>query len=157
MQKSLAVTLRRILDELPFNADGEIAVDAHFKSSLTDAIKLYTASRQEALRLLYKNKELTKARPMETQVDFEEVAASCGYFSFSLQDLAGEMQVYLDILDALKLEVEERPRGRTWQWLKFWQRGFRSKQPHDGDPGRPHLSFERDLIPDQSYRASQLD
>ena len=126
--------MKKILDELPFAPDGQIAVDAHFKSSLADAIKLYTASRREALQLLYKNKELTKAKPMETQADFEEVAASCGYFSFSLLDFACEMQVYLDILDDLKLEVDERPRGRTWNWLKFWRRLHKPEQRHT-DPG----------------------
>ena len=35
---------------------------------------------------------------METEADFEEVAASCGYFSFSLLDFACEMQVYLEVL-----------------------------------------------------------
>ena len=126
------------MDELPFAVDGQIAVDAHFKSSLADAIKLYTSSRQKALQLLYKNKELTKAKPMETQADFEEVAASCGYFSFSLLDFASEMQVYVDILDDLKLEIEERPEGRTWKWLKFWQRSSKSK-PHHTDLGTSFL------------------
>ena len=131
--------MRKILDELPYAADGSIAVDAHFKSSLADAIKLYTVSRQEALQLLYRNKELTKERLMEIQADFEEVAASCGYFSFSLQDFAIEMKVYLDILDDLKLEVEERPEGRTWNWLKFWRRFYTSGQ-RKRDPGKLSLS-----------------
>lgn len=123
-----------MLDELPFAPDGQIAVDAHFKSSLADAIKLYTASRQEALQLLYKNKDVSKAKPLETQADFEEVAASCGYFSYSLLDFAFEMQVCLDILDDLKLEIDERPEGRTWNWLKFWQPFTKSKERHT-DPG----------------------
>lgn len=143
------------MDELPFNADGQIAVDAHFTSSLTDAVKLYTASRQEALHLLYKNKELTTARPLETQADFEEVAASCGYFSFSLQDLASEMQTYLEILDALKLEVEERPSGRTWHWLKIWRRGSRFKRRRELDFGNSRPALLSYPISDQLYRASQ--
>jgi hypothetical protein len=28
----------------------------------------------------------------------------------------------LSILDELQLEVEERPNGRTWSWLKVWLR-----------------------------------
>lgn len=58
---------------------------------------------------------------MEMVADFEEVAASCGYFSFSLQELASEMKVYLGLLEDLKHEVENRPSGRTWNWLKFWR------------------------------------
>lgn len=85
---------------------------------------------------LYKSKELTKPRPVETEADFEEVAASCGYFSFSLLDFANEMRTYLEILDDLKLEVEERPDGKTWSWLKVWRRTSDSKQNRDhDDPG----------------------
>lgn len=93
---------------------------------------LYTRSREEALGLLYKNKEFTRPRSADVEADFEEVAASCGYFSFSLQDFANEMKDYLDILDDLKLEKEERPAGRTWNWLKFWRR---SSYKRSGDPG----------------------
>ena len=73
------------------------------------------------MNLLYKNKQLMKASSIELEADFEEVAASCGYFSFSLLDFAHEMKTFLDILDDLKLEDEERPGGRTWNWLRFWQ------------------------------------
>ena len=59
---------------------------------------------------------------MELEADFEEVAASCGHFSFSLQDFAEEMRTYLDILDELKREPEDGDRKRTWTWLKFWRK-----------------------------------
>ena len=66
---------------------------------------------------------MNKARPIELEADFEEVAASCGHFSFSLQDFANDMEEYLDILEDLKIEMDTRPNGRTWEWLKFWRRG----------------------------------
>ena len=121
--KSLAFTLREILEELPYGPapDFKIAVNSHFRSSLTEAIQLFSKSRKEALGMLYKNKELHKQRPMAIEADFEEVAASCGHFSFSLQDFAEEMRRYLDILDDLKSEIDERPGGRSWRWLKIWQ------------------------------------
>ena len=120
------------MDELPYTADGQIAVDTQLRTSLEDAVELYTSSRQEALTLLYKNKEFAKAGSVQVQADFEEVAASCGYFSFSLLDLANEIKKYLEILDDLKLEVEERPNGRSWNWLKFWRkiRNSESQQKH---------------------------
>ena len=130
------MTLRKLLDELPYAPDGSIAVNAHFRTSLNDAIELYTDSRQQALGQLYKTKELTKPRSVETEADFEEVAASCGYFSFSLLDFANEMRAYIEILDDLKLEVEERPDGKTWDWLKVWRRISHSKpKPDHDDPG----------------------
>ena len=128
--------MRKLLDELPYGPDGSIAVNARFRISLDDAIELYTSSREEALSQLYKTKELTQPRPVELEADFEEVAASCGYFSFSLLDFANEMRAYLEILDDLKLEIEERPDGKTWDWLKVWHRirGSKPEQNHD-DPG----------------------
>lgn len=130
------MTLQQLLDELPFCPDGRIAVDAHFRKSLEDAIELYTKSREEALGLLYHNQEITKNRATEIEADFEEVAASCGYFSVSLLDFAHEMKIYLEILDDLKLEIEERPDGKSWKWLRFWRRFHKSKlkKAHE-DPG----------------------
>lgn len=74
---------------------------------------------------------------METVADFEEVAASCGYFSFSLQDFANEMKVYLGLLEDLKDEIEHRPQGRTWKWLRFWRFLRRkNKEDNSNDPGK---------------------
>lgn len=128
--------MKKLLDELPYSPDGSVAVNAHFRTSLDDAIELYTNSREEVLGQLYKTKELTQPRPVEMEADFEEVAASCGYFSFSLLDFANEMRAYLVILDDLKLEIEERPDGKTWNWLKVWHNTSGSKlEQHHDDPG----------------------
>ena len=139
-QKSLAITMKSILDELPFDEEGRFTVDNHFSFSLGEAIRLYNKSREDALEKLYKSKEITQSKSMEMQADFEEVAASCGYFSFSLQEFANEMKTYLEILDELKLEVEERPDGRTWKWLKFWHSG-KSLLKGNRDPGAKILSL----------------
>ena len=125
------------MDELPYAPNGNLAVNAHFRTSLDDAIELYRNSREEALGQLYKMKELTQSSPVAMEADFEEVAASCGYFSFSLLDFANEMRTYLEILDDLKLEIEERPDGKTWNWLKVWRRICASRRNQDDDdPGK---------------------
>ncbi|KAI9732871.1 MAG: hypothetical protein M1834_003811 [Cirrosporium novae-zelandiae] len=140
--KSLAFTVKQILDELPFGPapNFEIRVNSKFRKSLEQAIELYTTARSDALALLYKSNELNKSHSAAIEADFEEVAASCGHFSFSLQDFAQEVKNYLDILDELQLELSERPTGRTWNWLKLWRRppksGQRQKQ---GDPERDSL------------------
>ena len=138
IQESLAVTLKQLLDELPYSSESDyhIAYNPHFSTSLTEAVTLYAKAREEALSSLYKNKELNVERPMETVADFEEVAASCGYFSFSLQDFANEMKIYLCLLEELKYEIEHRPKGRTWDWLKFW-RYLKPSQPTDDAGTRP--------------------
>lgn len=131
--------MKQILDELPYGPGPEfrIAPNTQLRASLVEAVDLYTKSREEALALLYKTKELNQARPVEVEADYEEVAASCGHFSFSLQYFANDMRVYLDILDELKFEMDERPGGRTWSWLKLWRRmrGSRNLKP-SGDTGK---------------------
>ncbi|KAL8938613.1 MAG: hypothetical protein Q9216_003806 [Gyalolechia sp. 2 TL-2023] len=121
--KSLAFTLREILDDLPFGPgpEYEVTVNARYTSSLEDAIELYSQSREDAICKIYDAERINKQRSIEVEADFEEIAASCGVFSYALQDFAREMKIYLDVLDSLKLEIEERPDGRTWSWLKFWR------------------------------------
>ncbi|KAL8728318.1 MAG: hypothetical protein Q9166_005461 [cf. Caloplaca sp. 2 TL-2023] len=131
--KSLTYTLREILDDLPFSPGPEyqVTVDAQYRSSLEAAVKLYSQSREAALSKIYDTNEVNKDRSVDVEADFEEIAASCGVFSYTLQDFANEMMIYLDILDNLKLEIEEKPKGRTWDWLKVWRRNRNSRTKED--------------------------
>ncbi|KAL9579996.1 MAG: hypothetical protein Q9212_004761, partial [Teloschistes hypoglaucus] len=138
---SLAYTLREILDDLPFGPGPEyqVTVDAQYRSSLEDAMTLYGQSRQAALSKVYDPQEVNKQRSVDVDADFEEIAVSCGVFSYSLLDFAKEVKLYLEILDELKLEIEERPKGRTWDWLKVWRmfRKHRSASDYEGRSGSP--------------------
>ena len=121
--RSLAYTLKEILDELPYGPAPkfDIKVNPKFRSSLDRAIELYTTSRDESLKAVYQKKEMDSTRSLEVEADWEEAAASCGHFSFCLLEVAEQVKEYLVILDELQLELEEHPAGtRTWQWLKFW-------------------------------------
>lgn len=132
--KSLAWTLSQMLNELPCETGSvfRIAINDNFSNSLSEAIALYGTARKEAISNLYKSKEMARERLPQTEADFEEVAASCGYFSFCLQDFAEEMQIYLESLEDLQTAVEGKPR-RTWNWMKFW-RAWR--QVKSGKKGR---------------------
>lgn len=132
--KSLAYTLKEVLRELPFDGDRNVNVNSHFRGSLEEANALYTNARKAGLAELYRNRSVTKWRSAEVAADFEEVAASCGYFSSSLQDLAEHTIDYLDTLEELK-GIESRAFGkRSWNWLKFWRlfRRHPEEGPRDG-------------------------
>lgn len=133
---SLAFTLKEILDELPYTAAPtfKINVNPKFRTSLDRAITLYKESRKEAIKLVYTEKIGDRERPMEVEADYEEVAASCGHFSYSLLEVAEQVKEYLDILDELQLEVTERPNGRTWNWLKFWRQAPSARAKVANDP-----------------------
>ncbi|KAK3378577.1 Fusaric acid resistance protein-like-domain-containing protein [Podospora didyma] len=141
--KSLAFTLSEVLRDPPFGCapDYEITINDNFRQSLTDALGLFNDARANALRELYKTLELNRTRSEAIQADFEEVAAACGHFSFSLQAFGEEMQKYLDVLDDLKHTSDHR--NRTWHWLKWWRRG----QQHGRKiPTLPYDSDERESL-----------
>ncbi|KFY11213.1 hypothetical protein V492_04579 [Pseudogymnoascus sp. VKM F-4246] len=119
--KSLVFTLQQILDELPFGAGPEfkIVINENFLLSLSDALEMYRVARAEALTQLYKAKDPEREKSVEA--DFEEVAASCGHYSFCLQDFAEGIQKYLEVLEELKVELQD-PHRKSWNWLKFWSR-----------------------------------
>lgn len=122
--KSMAYTLKNILDELPFKpgSDNEIAINGNFRSSLVEAIAMFNEARREALSTLYRNKEISSATSLERVADLEEVAASCGHYAAAMVDFAEDTLTYLDILEELKLETEQGSRARSWHWLAFWRR-----------------------------------
>src|SRR5438067_941245 len=110
-----------MLDELPFGPgrNYRIEVNDHFESSLTKALKLYSSARIEALNHLYLSEEITEMGSGDVAADKEEVAASCGHFSYNLEDFAKEMFVFLHILKQLEA-LQDHP-NRTWDWMKFWR------------------------------------
>ncbi|KAG9786157.1 hypothetical protein KCU88_g2278, partial [Aureobasidium melanogenum] len=126
--RSLAFTLKEILDHFPFDVSDNFAVAASpkFKLSLDRALDLYKESRGKALAVVYTQKDMDRSRPLPVQADWEDAAACCGHFSFTLVEVAESIKEYLIILDELQLEVNERPCGRTWNWIKFWH----SKDEH---------------------------
>ncbi|OBT92431.1 hypothetical protein VE01_09283 [Pseudogymnoascus verrucosus] len=117
--KSLVFTMQQILDELPFGPGPEfkIVINENFLLSLSDALDMYRKAREEALAQLYRAKDPEREKSVEA--DFEEVAASCGHYSFCLQDFAEGIQKYLEVLEELKEELQG-PQKRSWNWVKFW-------------------------------------
>ncbi|OJD14555.1 hypothetical protein AJ78_05105 [Emergomyces pasteurianus Ep9510] len=120
---ALAYTVTEILGELPYSAGPKykVIVNSKFRTSLDRALDLYHSTRNEALNMVYWQKDFVKTKSVETEADLEEVAASCGHFSFSLQAFAEQLKEILEVLDELQLETDERPNGRSWGWLKFWR------------------------------------
>ncbi|KAK8131462.1 60s ribosomal protein l19 [Apiospora sp. TS-2023a] len=118
--KSLVHTLAEILREPPFGPPGApICINENFKHSVQDALMLFNSHRAKALEEIYKNIEMERARPENVQADYEEVAAACGHFSFSLLSLGDEIEKYLDALEDLKFATETH--RRSWDFLKLWR------------------------------------
>lgn len=139
--KSLAFTLSELLKDPPFGEapNYDITINDQFRRSLLDALSLYNENRAKALEELYKHIELGLSRSEKIKADFEEVAAACGHFSFSLQSYGEEMSKYLDVLDDLKYASEHKK--RSWQFLALW------KHVHMRQIQAPLLPFETEREP----------
>jgi len=120
--KSLAFTLKGVLNELPFGPppNYDITFNENFTRSLEDAKGLFIDARKKALESLYNELLWARSRSPEVAADYEEVAASCGHFSSSLEDFAEDTIQYLSILEELKEILHHEPRQRNWRWLMFW-------------------------------------
>lgn len=138
--KSLTHTLILILDELPFDSptSDNIAINENFHSSLKQAIEMFITARKDALTTLYREKQLYSTHSLERLADYEEIAASCGHFSYALIDLAEEIGTYLELLEDLKLERERPAYQKTYNWLKFWQRRHVRLVKHPEEPLLKH-------------------
>ncbi|KAF7719154.1 Uncharacterized protein PECH_001791 [Penicillium ucsense] len=122
--RSLAFTLKEIFNEIPIGPapDYKVSVHSRLLTSLDRALDLYQESRERTLNSLYQQIETITLRTPEAQADLEEVSASCGHFSSSLLEFGEQLHDLLEILDQLQLELDERPGGRSWNWLKFWRK-----------------------------------
>ncbi|PYH84919.1 WD40 repeat-like protein, partial [Aspergillus uvarum CBS 121591] len=131
--RSLAFTLKEIFRDIPFKPESgyRVSINSKYRSSLDRALLLYRDSREEALKTIYRQREVLGIQTLEVEADLEEVSASCGHFSFSLLEFGEQLKELLAILDELQLESEERPGGRSWNWLKFWRWAFDGRAKRD--------------------------
>ncbi|UNI19433.1 hypothetical protein JDV02_005617 [Purpureocillium takamizusanense] len=120
--EALADILSRVLRDPPFGdaPDYDVRVLDDFRFHLTDALSGFNLSRAAALSELYLLIDQSRSRSDKTKAEFEEVAAACGHFSFSLQSLGEEMSKYLDVVDDLKY-VSDRSK-RSWRWLLWFRK-----------------------------------
>lgn len=118
--KSLTYCLSNTFNELPVRLDGN-ASPAQYKKSLLEALNLYRSARTKALESIYSRKELSKPRDFERTADWEEVGASCKFFSYTLQHFADETVELLSILEEIDQE-KRHPGPRSWSWTYSWLR-----------------------------------
>lgn len=150
--KSLVHTLSEILRDPPFGAPGSpITINEVFKHSTNEALMLFNSQRARALEEVYKAIEMERSRPENVQADYEEVAAACGHFAFSLLSLGDEMEKYLEALEDLKMVVEKNRRG--WGFLCFWRyfmpaESIGAKDPEEQQPLVPPVkALRRSAMP----------
>jgi hypothetical protein len=108
---SFVSTMRRMLNNLPFDETPRHRVSLHnqYRNSLKLACDLYSTAREEALTKLYSQDSFKDVPEFDEAVLEEAVAASCGNFSYVLEDLGDELKVFLDTLDEYAALTEGSP------------------------------------------------
>ncbi|KAJ5836386.1 hypothetical protein N7447_002412 [Penicillium robsamsonii] len=132
----LVSTLRIIFQELSFGPapDYKIFVDSGARPRIDEAIKTYRGDRIATLHSL-SSKEIMTSLSEENNACFEEIFASCNYYSVSLLQLAEQMQYFLLALEEMQAENDERPNNRSWAWIwvSWWQADHRHQRPQSAE------------------------
>ncbi|CEJ93604.1 Putative 60s ribosomal protein l19 [[Torrubiella] hemipterigena] len=120
--ESLAESLVKVLSEPPFGEAPSytVTVNNELRWQLTNRLSSFNLARADALEQLYQLMEQNKEISRSAQAEFEEIAAACGHFSFSLQSLGEEMQKYLDVIEDLRDVTHLKQ--RSWYWLMWWRK-----------------------------------
>ncbi|ODQ53190.1 hypothetical protein SAICODRAFT_56649 [Saitoella complicata NRRL Y-17804] len=137
--KSLAYTCKATLRELPYGPPPRYnaTINPQLIDSLRQAVTLYSGAREKTLKHLYANhmKDF-QDQHFSPSIETEEVAASMDYFSYSLEEFARGLLVYLDALRELET-YRIKACFRTWRWARFWEPRARDIKapPRDEETG----------------------
>ncbi|GME66985.1 unnamed protein product [[Candida] boidinii] len=122
--KSFSFTMTEILKRIPFNNNKEFKIyDEVFQynKSLKLALNLFNQNHEKAIGVLYEQDLFKREADLDTKIDQEEVAASCGNFSYMLSDVCKEVESYLDILEEYHHLQKHPSEYKSFEFLKFWK------------------------------------
>ncbi|CEJ62395.1 hypothetical protein PMG11_10895 [Penicillium brasilianum] len=116
---SLAHTLRETFAEISFGPapDYRLSISDGVTDRINEAVDLYREARHVAFSSLRRDWEMISPSQVD-KASLEEIFANCEYFSVSLLELSERLRELLLSLEELQAEVNERPDGRSWEWLR---------------------------------------
>lgn len=116
LMKNYTNTLITTLDDMPFKKGPK----PHYLATTIRATESYADAREKAIADLYKQTAVSREDlDFQAAASEEGAAASCGNFSYLLEEFGNELINFLRILDNYK-EVSIRS-PRSFEWLKFWK------------------------------------
>lgn len=86
------------------------------------ALNSYREARNAAFASLYREWEILSPTSVN-KPGLEEILANCEYFSVSFLELSEQLKQMLSVLAELQAEINERPNGKSWDWLhslRWW-------------------------------------
>ncbi|CAI7601380.1 unnamed protein product [Penicillium pancosmium] len=117
---SLAVALKETFEEASFGSapDRRLSISEGAISRINEAIDSYEESRHTAFHSLRRDWQMISPAQVD-KASLEEIFANCEYFSVGLLKLSEQLRSLLLVLADLQLEVDERPAGKSWSWLRL--------------------------------------
>lgn len=109
-----------IMNELPFNtkAPYETVLHPHHVNELKSIIQKYSDARESCLFEIYKQESFIHEKDFDKIANKEAEAASCGNFSYILEEIGNELMEYIKILDEYQMVEKEHhlPWSHNWIW-----------------------------------------
>ena len=98
---------------------------------ISEAVDQYREARHDAFSSL--RRDWQKISPAQVdKASLEEIFANCEYFSVSLLELSELLKELLLSIEELQAEIDERPNGKTWKWLRpSWWPFHRDQATYD--------------------------
>lgn len=120
-------TIKLILAEIPFeDINLTVSLQPRYMTSVVAATEKYSIAREKALEELYQSDIFTRERDFQSVANEEGAAASCGNFSYLLEEFGNELIQFMRIVDRYDSVTVLAP--RSYRWLKFWQRPRQRKE-----------------------------
>lgn len=124
LMKNYCNTLVTTLDGIPF----ETGPSPQYLRTLISETDRYSEARESALAQLYnQTSKIHEKRDFHDTAIEEGAAASCGNFSYLLEEFGNELVSFLYILDRYEATVEDNP--KSYNWIKFWKSNKTSLEP----------------------------
>ncbi|KAG6182942.1 hypothetical protein E4U48_002047 [Claviceps purpurea] len=119
--QGLTEFISQVLHEPIFGGppDHESRFDQGCRQILAGKLNVFILARVAALQHVYDLVAQRDSSHDGDHVALEQIAASCGHFSFSLQSFGQEMAKYLDMLEGLQRATDDSE--RSWEWLLWWR------------------------------------
>lgn len=108
-----------IMSKLPFNSDApyQIIIQPQHVVELRNIIQRYSDARESCLFEIYKQDSFIHEKDFDSIANKEAEAASCGNFSYILEEIGNELMDYIKILEDYNYFCsEEHSRSYGWIW-----------------------------------------
>lgn len=117
--RQYTTALNGVLSYLPFrDTDHSVNLDPKYIPTISTATDVYSKQREKAIETIY-NDLGTDDLSADAQADQEGSAASCGNFSYLLEELGNELIAFMKTVDRYERELA-LPSPRTYSWINVW-------------------------------------